>query len=69
MTLREYRWKLGWSMSELARRAGVDYQTVSRIEKKGVGRFHAVASIARALSEALGKEVTIQDLDGIRIID
>jgi predicted transcriptional regulator len=69
MTIRDYRWELGWSMSELARRAGLDYQTVSRIEKKGVARLSSVAAIARAFSEALGRKVSIRDIEGVRILE
>jgi len=68
MTLREYRARLAWSMSELARRAGLTYQTVSRIEKGELTHFHTVAAIANALAAALGENVTVDDLKGVHII-
>lgn len=68
MTLRDYRARLAWSLSELARRSGLTYQTVSRIERGEPAYFHTVAAIARALSEALGENITVNDIKGINII-
>lgn len=43
------RQKLGWSQSELARRAGIRQQAVSRLESGAVERPREVGAIARAL--------------------
>lgn len=67
MTLRQYRANLGWSLNELARRSGLTYQTVSRIEKGEPAFLHTVGAIARALSEGYGKTITIEDLEGVVI--
>jgi hypothetical protein len=40
---------------------------VSRIEKGEPAFLHTVGAIARALSEGLGKTITIDDLDGVVI--
>ncbi len=69
MTIKQYRVSLVWSVSELARRSGLTYQTVSRIEKGEPAYLHTVAAIVRALSEGLGKTITIEDLDGVNIIN
>ena len=65
MTLREYRGSLAWSLSELARRSGLTYITVSRVEKGEPAYFHTVAAIAKALSEGLGRTVTVDDIEGV----
>jgi transcriptional regulator with XRE-family HTH domain len=67
MTAREYRILLGWSMTELARRAGVSPRTVSRLEDGEPVLDYMAGSIARALSEGLGRTITINDLEGINI--
>lgn len=69
MTIKDYRGMLGWSLAELARRAGLTYQTVSRVERGEPAYFHTAGAIARAISEGLGKTVTVHDLDGINVID
>jgi transcriptional regulator with XRE-family HTH domain len=64
MTIRQYRGRLGWSLSELARRAGLTQQTVARVEKGESAHTRTMVAIARALSEALGEEITPDDLKG-----
>ncbi|HEX6556659.1 MAG TPA: helix-turn-helix transcriptional regulator [Ktedonobacteraceae bacterium] len=68
MTIRQYRLKLKWSISELARRSGLTAQTVSRIENGEPAFDYTVASIAEALSNALGQTITIDDLEGVKIV-
>lgn len=65
MTIRDYRAMLGWSMAELARHAGLTYQTISRIEHGEPAYLHTVGAIARAIGEGLGKTITVQDLEGV----
>jgi transcriptional regulator with XRE-family HTH domain len=67
MTVKEYRISLGWSVSELARRAGVTNKTVTRVENGEVTYDYTAGAIARALSEGLGRIITIQDLEGVNI--
>jgi transcriptional regulator with XRE-family HTH domain len=68
MTVRQYRLKLKWSLSELARRSGLTTQTVSRIEDGEAAYDFTVAAIAEALSQALGQTITIDDLEGVKIV-
>jgi transcriptional regulator with XRE-family HTH domain len=68
MTIRQYRLKLKWSISELARRSGLTYQTVSRAESGEAVFDYTLAAIAEALSEALGQAITIEDLQGVKIV-
>lgn len=65
MTIREYRLQLGWSLTDLANAAGLTYQTVSRMEQGKPARDYIVAKVARALSEALGQTITVDDLEGV----
>jgi transcriptional regulator with XRE-family HTH domain len=69
VTVEEYRISLGWSATELARRAGLSAKTVSRIESGEPTYPHTAGAIARALSEGLGKTITIHDLDGVNIVE
>jgi transcriptional regulator with XRE-family HTH domain len=68
MTVREYRLSLGWSVSELARRAGITNKTLNRIENGEPVYDYTVGSVARALSEGLGRTITIHDLEGVNIV-
>ena len=68
MTIREYRLQLRWSVNKLARAAGIAPQTLSRIEDGEAAYDYTIAGIAQALSEAFGKRITIEDLDGVKII-
>jgi transcriptional regulator with XRE-family HTH domain len=67
MTVEEYRVSLGWSVSELARRAGLSTKTINRVEDGEPVYDHTVGAIARAFSEGLGRTITIRDLDGVNI--
>ena len=67
MTLQEYRFALVWNQRELARRARLAYNTVVRVERGEPVREQVVAAIAKALSEGLGRTVTIQDIEGVVI--
>ena len=67
MTIKEYRISLGWPATELARRAGLAAKTISRVEDGEPAFAHTIGAIARALSEGLGRTITIRDLDGVNI--
>jgi len=69
MTVKEYRVYLGWSPTELARRAGISPRTVNRIEDGQPTYDYTLGAIARVFSEALGRTITIRDLDGVNIIE
>jgi DNA-binding XRE family transcriptional regulator len=68
MTLGEYRVMLGWSPSELARRAGVSTRTIGRIEDGQPTYDYTLGAIARVISAELGRTVTIRDFDGANVI-
>ncbi len=68
MTIEEYRIRLAWPAAELARRAKISPQTLARMEDGEPVQLFTAAAVARALSDALGEPVSINDLDGVRII-
>ena len=68
MTIEDYRISLGWSAAELSRRSRVSTKTLSRIEKGEPTFPHTVGAIARALSEGLGKTITIHDIEGVNLV-
>jgi transcriptional regulator with XRE-family HTH domain len=63
--LRAARGLLDWSVRDLAARAGVHRNTVTRAETELGGPGHAVAQMARAL-EAAGVEFLDGDQPGVR---
>ena len=69
MTVEEYRISLGWSATELARRTGLSARTIARVENGEPVYAHTLGAIARAFSEALGRTITIKDLEGVNIAD
>jgi|GEM_PF-1527664 len=68
MTIEEYRIRLAWPASELARRARISPQTLARMERGEPVQLFTVAAVAKALSEALGEQVSIDDLEGVNIV-
>lgn len=69
MTIENYRISLGWSITDLSKRTGLTPKTISRIERGEPAFAHNLGKIARAFSEELGRQITIQDLDGATIAD
>lgn len=69
MTIEEYRIRLGWSITELAKKSGLSTRTISRIENGEPAFAHNLGKIARAFSEELGQQITINDLKGVSIAD
>jgi DNA transposition AAA+ family ATPase len=69
MTIEQYRMKLGWSKAKLAREADIDAGTLSdAIAGKKIYKATA-AKIANAIAKGLNQEITIEDLDGINLVD
>jgi len=69
VTVAAWRIKLGWSATELARRAGLSARTIARVEQGVPVYAHTLGAIAKALSEASGREIGIHDLDGVKIAE
>lgn len=68
MTLEEYRNELGWSQAELARNAGISNPSVSKAERGEAINGRTANLICRALSRALGRQVTIRDVIGLNVV-
>lgn len=67
MTLEDFRKECGWSQSELARQAGIDFNTLKRaINGEGISGRTATA-IAEALSRGLGRKVRFQEISGLKV--
>ena len=69
MTLKQYLDQLAWPLAELSRRSGLAYRTINRVMDGEPVYRHTVAAVAKALSEALGKTVTVEDIKGVNIIE
>jgi transcriptional regulator with XRE-family HTH domain len=67
MTLTEYRESIPMSIPELARRAGVDPQTIRNAENGQRISPRVAKGIAEALSAALGREITYRDIEGLDV--
>jgi transcriptional regulator with XRE-family HTH domain len=63
MTVRGLRIRLGWSLSDLADRAGISPKTVKNIERGKPVYDYTLSRVARAFSEALGREVSPEEFD------
>jgi transcriptional regulator with XRE-family HTH domain len=61
--LTRQRLRAGLSKAELARRAGVDETTVTRAETGQRVQAHKASLIAQAISQAVGEEFSVEDLD------
>ncbi len=66
-TLIEYREQLGWSRSELAREAKLDYQTVSKAESGEPVTGRSARALATAISKGLKTDITFQDIEGLSV--
>lgn len=67
MNLEDFRNTIPLSRAELARQAGLDYQTVLKAETGQPVQPKSVQAILKALSRATGRTVTLQELEGINI--
>jgi predicted transcriptional regulator len=67
-TLRELREEADLSVSELAKRAEVDYKTVKKADESGgsIHRFKALA-LLKVLNQELGTEHGLEDIDGLTL--
>jgi len=67
-TLREIREEAGLSVSELAKRAEVDYKTAKKADESGgsIHRFKALA-LLKVLNRELGTEHELEDIDDLTL--
>lgn len=67
MTLEELRKGVPMSVQELATAAGVSNQTIRNAEEGQRISVQSARGIARALSEALGRTIKVQDIDRLQV--
>lgn len=67
MTLTELRESVPMGVSELGKAAGVDAQTIRNAEAGQRIYAKTARQIAEALSEALGRTIRVQDIDGLQV--
>ncbi len=67
MTLTELRESVPMNIPELARAAGVDDMTIRNAESGQRISAKTARAIAEALSNALGRTIRVQDIDGLRV--
>jgi transcriptional regulator with XRE-family HTH domain len=68
MTLQDYRRRLGWSQSELARRAKLNPNTVRKAESGDPVSSSTAVAIVDALANALGERILVEDIDNLNVI-
>ena len=67
MSLKEYCDQLGWPVAELARQAGIDWRTADKALKGEGISARAARDIAEALSGAIGKQINVGEIQGLKI--
>ncbi len=67
MNLPDFRDSIPWSRAELARQANLDYQTVTKAENGEVISAKSARAIVNALSHALGRTVTLREIEGLNV--
>ena len=67
MTLTELRESVPMNIPELAKAAGVDAQTIRNAESGQRIYVKTARAIAQALSDALGRTIRVQDIDGLQV--
>ena len=67
MTLSQHCRNLGWDAAELARRAGINARTARKALDGDPVTARVARAIAQALTEALGRIVTVGNIDGLNV--
>lgn len=67
MTLTQLRESVPMGIPELARAAGVDDQTIRNAENGQRINIRTARAIAQALSDALGRTIQVQEIEGLQV--
>jgi DNA-binding XRE family transcriptional regulator len=67
MTLTQLRESVPMGIPELARAAGVDDQTIRNAESGQRINIRTARTIAQALSDALGRTIQVQEIEGLQV--
>lgn len=67
-TLREIREEANFSVSDLSKRAEVDYKTVKKADERS-GSIHRLKALAllQVMNQELGTEHQLEDIDGLTL--
>jgi transcriptional regulator with XRE-family HTH domain len=68
MTLEEYRRMVGWSISELARQADIDFNTAKKALKGLPISTNTAQKIAQALNRVLPQPILVGQIEGLNVI-
>ena len=67
MTLEDYRLECGWSKNEMARKANMDFNTLSKAMSGEVVTIGTAKKLADAISRELGRAIRFQDIEGLKV--
>jgi len=67
MNLEQYRLQCRWSISQLARKAELDYGTAKKALDGGSISHNTANKLAQAISEGLGRPIRIEDIEGLNV--
>jgi transcriptional regulator with XRE-family HTH domain len=67
MTLEDYRIECGWSKNEMARQAGMDFNTLNRAMNGETVSIGTADKLARAISSRVGRTVRFQQIEGLSV--
>jgi DNA-binding XRE family transcriptional regulator len=67
LNLTELRESVPMGIPELARAAGVDDQTIRNAESGQRINVRTARAIAQALSDALGRTIRVQEIEGLQV--
>jgi len=68
LALKTYRTDLGWSLTQLSRKAGVARAAVKNAEDGNPIRAETAKAIADALSKGMGVEIKVSNIAGLNIL-
>jgi DNA-binding XRE family transcriptional regulator len=67
MTLEDYRIQCGWSKTELARRANIDFNTLNKAYQGKPVAISTANKIASAFSQQLGRTIYVNEIEGLNV--
>ena len=67
-TVVEFRQRLGWSQTELARQARLSANTVRKAENGDPVSGQTALAIANSFARALGERVLVEDIEGLNVV-
>jgi hypothetical protein len=69
MTLDDYRIECRWSKHEMARQASIDVNTLNRAINGIPVSSNTARKLASAVSSKLGRNISVEDIEGLKIVE